>query len=148
MKKVTLIIAAALFLMVGSVTAQDLSQGQVPSVILNNFKKAFPKASDVEWEMKGDLYNVEFETGSSTDHEVWYNSEGTLTKHKEDISRKELPNAVTQKIKQEFKGYRLSEVKRITAGSDVVYTMELKSLSKEWEISIDSTGKILRQHAD
>ena len=148
MKKATLVIAAALFLISGSLAAQDISQSQVPSVILNNFQKAYPKASDVEWEMKGNLYNVEFETGLHTDHEIWYDGEGKTVRHKEDITRNQLPAAVTSSVKQQFKGYRISDPKRITTSSEVTYTMELKSLTREWEISVDSTGKILKQHVD
>lgn len=148
MKKLILSISAALFLMTGSVAAQDLSQSQVPSVILNDFKKAFPKATDIEWEMDGDLYNVEFETGLTTDHEIWYNAEGKRTKHKEEISKKDLPDAVISKIKDNFAGYRLSDINKITTPSEVIYTLEVKSSSEEWELSVDSTGKILKQRAD
>ena len=148
MKKITFIIAAALFVAIWSLTAQDLSRSQVPSVILNNFTKAFPKASDVEWEMKGNLYNVEFETGLHTDHEVWYDAQGNMTKHKEEITRSSIPDAVISSVKQNFKGYRISDPKRITSGSAVTYAMELKSLTKEWKISVDSAGKILSQQPD
>jgi hypothetical protein len=50
--------------------AQDVPSSQVPSVILNSFKEQFSKATDVEWELNGDQYNVEFDI-SSADHEVW-----------------------------------------------------------------------------
>ena len=59
---------AILFLGTTSIFAQDLTESQVPSVIVNNFKKEFPKASDVEWEKKGEQYNVEFEIGWGIDY--------------------------------------------------------------------------------
>ena len=60
MKSKTIQLAVLLLLGTGTIFAQDIPKSQVPSVIVNNFKKEFPKANDIEWEMQGDLYNVDF----------------------------------------------------------------------------------------
>ncbi|KDN55610.1 PepSY-like domain-containing protein [Flavobacterium seoulense] len=147
MKKQILTLAAISMFSISM--AQDIPSSQVPSVILNQFNKNFPKATDVEWEIKGNLYNVDFETGWNVDHEVWYNAEGKMTKHKEDISLKELPKAVHNKIKTNFKGYTIDDLKRITDNGKVVYKMELNSLlNQDWDVIIDANGTILSKIAD
>lgn len=148
MKKQILILGTAIA--IASVSqAQDISQSQVPSVIVNEFNKQFPKATDVEWEMDGSLYNVDFEIGWNIDHEVWYNAEGKTVKHKEDIAKSEMPKAVNDRIQADFSGYSIDDLKRITDNGKTVYKMELNALTQQdWEIVIDADGKVLNKMAD
>lgn len=129
--------------------AQDLPQSSVPSVIVNQFNRHFPKATDVDWEMKDNLYNVEFETGWNVDHEVWYNAKGEVIKHKEDIAESKLPKAVKNSIQSQFKGYTIDDLEQISEQGKVVYKMELNSLLKQdWNVVIDAKGTILNKIAD
>lgn len=149
MKKSILIGLALLFFKANAVWAQDIPKTQVPSVIINSFQQAFPKATDIEWELYGDLYKAEFETGLfGTDHEVWYNKNGKLAKHKEEISKSDLPKKITAKISKDFSGYSIDDVKKITKGSNVVYTLELNSFTKEWKMAFDKEGNVLSKIAD
>ena len=129
--------------------AQDIPQNQVPSAILNQFNSQFPDASNVEWEMKGDLYNAEFEIGWIMDHQVWYNAAGEMVKHKEDISPDELPETVSNRIKTDFNGYTIEDLKRITDKGVVVYKMELNSSQQQdWDVVIDVKGDVVNKKAD
>lgn len=150
MKKNILIVTAISLFMANSVFGQDIPHHQVPSVILNNFKSDFPKASDIEWEKEGDLYKVDFEIGWNTDHEIWYEASGDVVKHKEDISKSELPKAVSDRIHTDFDGYSIDDLKRITTASEseTIYFLELNSFTQDWEVTIDSNGKVLNQIAD
>lgn len=147
MKKQILIVpmlAAALF-----AQAQDITQSQVPSVILNKFKIEFPKATDVEWEMDADLFNVEFETGVNMDQEIWYNSMGDIIRHEEDILVSELPASVGKRIKTDFGDYTIDDLKRITTKGMVVYKMDLESLAKQdQKVVIGADGIVISQIAD
>lgn len=128
---------------------QDITPSQVPSVVVNNFHTAFPSASDTEWEQQGDLYKVEFETGLlSTDHDAWYDKAGKLVEHKEEISKRNLPQQVLTKIQQEFKDYRVDDVKKITKTNGIVYTLELKSAAEELKVAFDANGKLLSKVLD
>lgn len=148
MKKRVFIISAFITT-VFSLQAQDLTQHQVPSVIVNKFNKQFPKAADIEWEMDGSLYNVEFEIGWNTDHEIGYDTEGNIVKHKEEISKSELPKAVQNGIKTNFSGYAIDDLERITDNGKVFYKMELNSLMKEdWDVVMDADGTVLSKIAD
>lgn len=149
MKRVFLIGSFALVLFANTATAQDLQQSQVPSLVVNSFQKTFPKAFDVEWELDGENYKVEFETGLlGTDHDAWYNKTGKLIRHKEEISKSELPQKVLAKINSDFNGYRVEDVKKITEGDKATYTLELKTISEEWKVAFDSEGNVLSKVAD
>lgn len=141
-------LAAAIFFTSAAV-AQDIPQSQVPTGVVSNFQKAFPDAMDVEWEMDGNLYKVEFEIGMrKLDHDAWYDDAGQLLKHQEEISKNSLPKQVTAGVKQEFKGYRIEDVERITEGDKVTYKLEVKSRTEEWKLTLDSNGTVLTKVAD
>ena len=148
MKRNILIIAFGLLLAHGTGLAQNIPQSQVPSLVLNNFKQSFPRAYDVEWEIKNNEYRVEFETKGSKDHEVWYDNSGKLLKHKEDIAKRKLPAAIQATIKTDFSGYRVDGVKKITTGTTVQFSVELKSFKEEWKVFFDEKGKVLKQYPD
>src|SRR6478609_6371041 len=88
MKKLILISSFAFTCFANTVFGQDVPQSQVPSLVVNNFQQSFPKAFDVEWELEGENYKVEFETGLlRDDHEALYDKAGKLLRHKEEISQ-------------------------------------------------------------
>jgi len=129
--------------------AQNMSHTQVPAVVINAFQQQFPKASDVEWERKGPVYEVEFETGlSGKDHTVLIDSLGKITSHKQDITEQELPAAVLQAIKQQFNGYRLDDMESIDTNGTMTYKTELKKKPEEWKVLFSADGKILQKIAD
>lgn len=131
------------------ISAQDIHQSEVPSVILNHFQKTFSKASDIEWEIKGNLYEVEFETGFlGDDHKVLYSRDGKLVRHEEEISKSGLPKAVLASINRSFSGYRIDDVKKIAEGRKVVYKTELKNFTQEWKVLFDAQGRILQKRED
>lgn len=146
MKRLFFIASMACFSSFGF--TQDLQQSEVPSVVVNNFQKAFPKALEVEWEKEAGNYKVDFDIAPDKDHEVWYDSTGKIIKHKEEIAKSSLPKAVQAKIATDFKGYRVEDVKKITVGTKITYSFELKSTTAEWKVTTDETGKVLTKIAD
>ncbi|UCS95810.1 PepSY-like domain-containing protein [Echinicola marina] len=132
-----------------SLYAQDMAQSQVPSVIVNEFNKQFRKATDVDWEKDGSFYNVDFELGWDIDHEVWFDAEGEIVRHEEDMVVGDLPEAVRERIETDFKGYSVDDLVRICDRSDVVYKVELQALmEQDWEVVIDEKGEVLNKIAD
>ena len=100
---------------------------------------------DVEWELKDQLYKVEFEIGRK-DHEAWINSTGGIVKHKQDITEGELPKEVTASISKNYKGYRIDDVERIESNKKFSYKVELKTLSKEQDVIFDQSGKVIETY--
>ncbi len=149
MKTYVVIIALALSLFASQSFAQDISQSQVPSFVVNEFQQAHPKALNVEWEMDGGHYKVEFEIGLlGTDHEIWYDQTGKIRRQEEEISKADLPKAVLSKIKTNYDGYRLDDVKKISVGTEIIYTLEAKTLMEEWKLAFDEVGNELSKIAD
>src|SRR5690606_13077027 len=139
MKKYFIFSLAATLFLTSVAIAQDIPHSQVPAVIVSNFQKTFPNATDVEWEMDGNRYKVEFEIGvQKFDHDVWYDDAGQLLKHTQEISKNSLPKQVSAGLKREFKGYRIDDVEKITEGDKITYKLEAKSRTEEWELILDA----------
>lgn len=149
MKKVFFISVIIAGYALTSLQAQDIPQAQVPSLIVHQFQKDFPKASDIEWKLKGELYKVEFETGFfGTDHDAWYDKTGKLVKHKEEISKSDLPTVIQDKITATFAGFRIDDVEKITENRVVTYLVELKNSGEEWKVLFNTQGEVLQKVAD
>lgn len=141
MKKLFLLLT-----LLGAVTisaAQDLHKRQVPSVVLNQFEKQFPKAKEVEWEKSGELYKVEFETNWSNDHDVWYNAEGKMVKHKEELSSRNLPKSIQEYLSKEYKYYKIDDVERITENDEVIYKVEVERRDREIKLLFHEDGSLI-----
>lgn len=121
--------------------AQDIRQSEVPSVVLNAFQSKFSNAADVEWEMKGDLYKVEFEIGKF-DHDLWIDKNGKVVKHKEELSKSDLPPAINDKIKAEYKDYRVDDVYKIESDGKVTYEVDLDGNRGDREITFAPDGTV------
>jgi len=128
--------------------SQEIPQSQVPSLVVNSFKQQFPKASDIEWEIKGELYDVDFETGFFTDHEAWYDKEGKRVKYKKDIKSSELPKPILTAVKKDFSEYRIDDAEKIEENDSTTYKVELDKFSEDLKIIFNEDGKILKQWAD
>ncbi|MEO2072691.1 MAG: hypothetical protein ABGW99_15265 [Zunongwangia sp.] len=85
--KMTLYLFSLVSLLIGAGCESDDEddfRADVPSVVLNAFQSNYPKASDVEWEMLGDDYQVDFEI-ERVDYEAIFSAEGDMLKYKRDI---------------------------------------------------------------
>jgi len=142
-------LSLGLFFAMFHLCAQDISRRDVPSVVRNNFQNAFPEATDVEWERSGSDYEVEFEIGFwNDDHTVRYDREGKLLRHRKEIAKKELPDAVYAVIKKNYMWYLITDAEQITEGNRITYQVELKSFMREKEILFDASGAVLEEEED
>ena len=108
----------------------------------------FPKATDIEWELDGDNYTVEFEIGWGTEHEIRYDEAGKILKHVEEIAKGDLPKAIISKIASDFSELKIDEVKKITEGNEVNYSVELENFSEEWKVIFSGKGEVLHKIKD
>lgn len=132
-----------------AIQGQELPQNSVPSVVVKSFQKSFPNASDIEWEQTGSQFKVEFETGIfGNDHSIIFDKAGNILKHKEEISKNDLPIKVVAKIKNDYANYNLDDINKITKKGEITYIIELKSMNQDWEIRFDADGNEMSKVAD
>jgi len=151
MKHMRNIVAVASIFCTSLALSQDIRQSEVPSHVLELFQKEYPKAYDIEWEMDGANYKVEFEIGLiGKDNKVWYDRSGKVLRKKEELSQSDFPKHVLAKVNEKYpltEGYRLEEIDKITEGKDVVYVVEVNGVRK-WKAVFDEKGSFINQTPD
>lgn len=146
MKTRVIQIIAVLMMGTGTLFGQDIPESQVPSVVINNFKKEFPKAEDIEWELKRGEYNVEFEIGWTKDYEAWFSADGKLLRYTEDISERELPKKVSEAVKSKFPDYRIDDVEKIVNDGKEIYELELERGKEDFKVFFTKSGEQVQNY--
>lgn len=138
----TAVMAAAFLGFITVCCAQDIPETNVPSVALNAFKSAFPQARDTEWEMKGDVYNVEFEI-DRTDHEVWMDRNGKIIRHETDIRAADVPANIRTAVLERHKNMTIDDAEKIEKDGKTYYKIELDGKTGDMDVFTDDKGNEL-----
>lgn len=133
----------------GTSFGQDVASSQVPQKIVTAFSEDFSNARDVDWEKRETYYEVEFDMRWGRDHEAWYDFEGNMIYHKEEISNRELPSSIVDIINTEFEGYNVDDADKITEGEEVRYLLSLEAeRMHDIDLLIHENGEIISQVYD
>ena len=124
--------------------AQDIPASQVPSIVINQFNIDFPKAKDVEWELESNGYKVDFEQGWNKDFEAWYSAAGDQIKLKEELSKNNLPKAVSSTLKSTYPSYHIDDAERITENKTATYKLEIEKRNHELTLYFNEKGIIIK----
>ena len=69
-------------------------------------------------------------------------------RHKEEIAKNDLPKGVIAKVKKDFPGYRIEDVKKIAEEQKVTYAFEVKNGADEWKLVVDPQANVLGKIRD
>ena len=94
--------------------------------------------------MQGDLYNVDFEIEWFTDYEAWFNASGKLVKQTQEISKSDLPKAVINSIKTQYKEYRIEDAKKIIENGVETYKVELEKWDEDFDVIYSKNGNLIK----
>lgn len=137
-------IAVVALFATAAVSAQDLAKNQVPTNLNESFQKAYPNATDVEWEMDGMNYKVEFDM-NKMENEVWYSKEGNIIKSEMELTEKDLPGAIATAVKNKYPEYSIDEVEVTEVDGKKTYEVELeKWFSEDIKLFFSEDGSILK----
>lgn len=146
MKKLQIAIIALMG--TAAVSAQDMNPADIPSDLTSAFEQAHPDAQDVEWEMEGDAYKVEFEINDE-DREIWYSADGTTNKLEKDLREDELPEAISSAISNKYADYKIDSVEMTEENGKATYEVELeKGWDDEIDVVFDADGEVLSETED
>ena len=138
MKALTLTLALTIFSLLA--IAQEIKETEVPSVVMNSFKGQFGDAQKAGWEKLNDKYEVEFEQGT-TERGAVLDASGKVLMLKQEIANTEIPAAVSNAIKQNYKSYDLEEAEKIEYEGKTYYEVELSRFFMGKELLLTADGK-------
>jgi len=119
---------------------KDIAESEVPSVVKNAFASKYADAKEVDWEMRDKDFEVDFEI-NNVDYALLINSSGEILMQKEEITKEDLPDAVTSGINANFSDLQLDEVEKIEKDGAVYYQVEFDSTFKDKEVVFAANGQ-------
>lgn len=116
-------------------------------ILLERFQRDFPKASDVEWETNGEIYEVDFDV-KFRDFAAYYDKEGNLLMYKQEIREKELPAIVKTAAESKYPKYKFEDIEKVVKGTETFYKVEMELRDTEVTMFIASEGRIINEKFD
>jgi uncharacterized membrane protein YkoI len=141
MKRIIGLLVLALF--AGNTFAQDISQRNVPAVVLNAFQLKFSNATDVKWKLEKGNYHIDFEVNNK-ENELMMSDRGIILQHLQDLYVSEIPKVVLETIKSKVTFFDVSDAERMEGAGKISYKIKLEINDKNHEFVIDETGSLLK----
>jgi len=142
-----IIVLFVLALLAGATFAQNISQGNVPAVVLNAFQLKFPNATDVEWKLDKGNYHIDFEVNNKV-NELIMSDKGVVLKHLQDLYVSEIPKVVLETIKSEVALFDVSDAERMEGEGKISYTIKVEISDKSHKFLIDESGNLLKYNKE
>ena len=148
MRKLLILLAAASICSAayaGPVMDDDIAKA--PKKVEKAFQKMYPGAKDIEWELKRDIYAVDFKIDGK-DVEAYFNAEGTWLRSKEDVNASSVPAAVKKAVKEASPDFKIEDYDLVKdARGNEFYSVEIEKESKDGDteltVRVLANGKIL-----
>ena len=148
MRKLLILLAAASICSAayaGPVMDDDITKA--PKKVEKAFQKMYPGAKDIEWELKRDIYAVDFKIDGK-DVEAYFNADGTWLRSKEDVNASSVPAAVKKAVKEAYPDFKIEDYDLVKdARGNEFYSVEIEKESKDGDteltVRVLANGKIL-----
>ncbi|MCU0359499.1 MAG: hypothetical protein MUF75_02090 [Bacteroidia bacterium] len=111
--------------------AQTIKEKEVPTSVLQAFRKDFPDVKAKSWEKEGDAYEAEFKI-NKTESSAVYNASGVFLEKEIEIKASELPKFVLDYFEKNQPGKKIKEASKITA-ADGRITFEVEMEDTEYK---------------
>lgn len=120
----------------------------VPQVVLDAFKKAYPnaviKGSGKENEEGKTFYEIESVDGK-VKRDLLYLPDGKVSEIEEQVTANDLPDAVKQSVKKEAPKGKIAKAEKVTKDGKENYELVVKQGKKSTEILLDKDGKVIKK---
>lgn len=126
------------------------SDGYVPAKnIVNAFKAKYPKAKQVEWEVKNTYQVAEFREGL-TEAKAWFDNNGNWMMTESDVSFRSLPAVIRNSFETgEYAKWKVEDVDKLErAGMETVYIIEVELGEQEVDLHYLENGTLVKTVMD
>lgn len=147
MKKIIMAASVAM-LMLAAGACERYEDGRPSNDVRSQFSEMYPGAWDVEWENKGGMWEVSFETGSrpdGTEHEAWYDMQGNWVKTVTDVLLSSVPQNVKDALSaSEFASGQMddNDAEYHQSPSGDFYRFDMRIDGRKVEVDVTSDGMV------
>jgi hypothetical protein len=108
---------------------------------VTNFKKQFPNADEVEWEMENNKFEVDYKIGDRSS-EMVFEPDGKIYLTKSEITYQDLPAEIIGILKKDYAEKEIDDFKKIETGGLTYYQMEIEHGKSDEELIFTEKGKL------
>lgn len=143
-------ILSAVMLLGAAVSCEKYEDGKPVKDVRAEFAKMYPDAWDVEWEYKGTLWEVSFETGTrpnGTDRQAWYDMDGNWVQTITEVFISSVPQDIREYLQtSEFASGQFvdDDADYIEKPDGNLYRFDIRLDGKEIEVDVTEDGKVSR----
>ena len=131
----------------GQEQEKKVTAAQVPSIIITNFKSAYPHALILGYssEKEDGKQYYEIESRDGTLHrDVLYNPDGSVAEIEETIATNDLPAAIQESFRRQHPRGVITLAEKTTAGDKVTYEVKAREGRKRFSVEFDADGKVIK----
>jgi len=122
-----------------TVSAQKLTESQVPALVKAAFQKQYPATTAI-WEKEDGNYEVNFKQNGKVMSAV-IQKNGTIVETETDIAISDLPASTQSYVKEHYSGAKIKEASKIVkANGEVNY----EALVNGKDVMFDTNGKFIK----
>jgi|GEM_PF-603893 len=118
------------------------SEAQPVPIIEAVFNEKFPNATNVEWSVSNNVYEINFEL-NGVGYEAWYGSDAQLLMYKYDINNSNLASAVSTAMINDYPGYSLQQAEKVHKGNIEGYYLEVEKNKSDKNAFYKNDGTFL-----
>lgn len=131
---------------IGNASAQDIKDKDVPMTVKQSFKNMYANATDIDWELKGENYEVSFDIGD-VDHKALIAKNGKLVSEQKEISKNQLPAVIAKQIKIKYPSARIDDVDWISTNGKITYKVDIEG-RYDLDVWYTADGKFIKEVND
>ena len=126
----------------GSVSAQLLSNSQVPAIIKSDFDKQYPHAKKLVWMEEAQGYQASFETNSKKYFVIYDKNENAIVQTVE-LDKVKLPRNIRKQLHQNYNSFIVENVSKINSTYGTFYVANIGRSEEALSLQFDNKGKLL-----
>lgn len=111
-------------------------------VLFQTFIRNFPNAKDIDWEVSGYIYRVEFEV-DDRDYKAFYDHSANLLSYSCELNEEELPAVVKNSSVAVYPDYNFDDIMKIVKGRSIFYQLKIEKNDIEKILILKDNGVIL-----
>lgn len=130
-----------------AISAQEteISRRDVPPAVLSAFNKDYPNAKVLEWEKEihgGRLYYEAETVDGKVARDIMYSPDGSTAQVEEKVAPRDLPQAVTDAVKQQYPNATIRSANKVTHLGVTEYALSMSGASPS-KLVLSSDGTVV-----
>ncbi len=127
----------------GSAYTQNISQDDIPAVVLNGFQLKYPNASDVTWKLNKGNYQISYKVNAKA-NKLLLDYRGSVIEHSQDLYTSEIPRAVLNTIRTKVNHFDIQDADKQEKNGKTTYIIQFKIDGKNYYFWIEENGALTK----